>query len=118
MTAVKRFMQNTWNFVALPDLSYNEEGYFIINMKSKEDKEVVLRKGPYMIYRKPMFLLERNPHFTMKEDAVRVLPIWVNFPQLPLIYWGEQSIGKIASIIGRPIMTDECTAKKTQSDIC
>lgn len=41
-----------------------------------------------------------------------VMPIWVTFPSLPLIYWGERSIGKIMSAIGRPMMTDECTSKK------
>lgn len=43
---------------------------------------------------------------------MRVMPIWVTFPSLPLIYWGERSIGKITSAIGRPMMTDECTSKK------
>lgn len=43
---------------------------------------------------------------------MRVLPIWVLFPQLPLVYWGDMSIGKIASAIGNPLLTDECTSKK------
>lgn len=28
------------------------------------------------------------------------------------MYWGEASIGKIASALGKPLTTDECTAKK------
>ncbi|PNX83937.1 hypothetical protein L195_g039987 [Trifolium pratense] len=59
-----------------------------------------------------MFLHEWTPEFTLKDDLLRVLPIWVTFPQLPLIFWGEKSIGKIASALGKPMMTDECTAKK------
>ncbi|CAJ2631967.1 unnamed protein product [Trifolium pratense] len=59
-----------------------------------------------------MFLHEWTPDFTLKDDLLRVLPIWVTFPQLPLIFWGEKSIGKIASALGKPMMTDECTAKK------
>lgn len=112
MTAMKKFMQTTWNFVALPDIYFNEEGYFIINLKSKTNKEDVLRRGPYTIFKKPMFFQDWNPHFNMKVDAIRVLPIWVNFHQLPLKYWGEKSIGKVSSLIGKPMMTDECTEKK------
>ena len=48
----------------------------------------------------------------MKEDLLRVLPIWITLPQLPLHLWGERSISKIASVVGKPITTDECTAKK------
>jgi hypothetical protein len=87
-------------------------GYFIIRFKSKMDRDAVLLRGPYTIYRKPMFLHKWTLDFTLKDDLLRVLPIWVTFPQLPLIFWGEKSIGKIASAIGKPMMTDECTAKK------
>lgn len=59
-----------------------------------------------------MFLHDWKPNFTLKEDVIRVMSIWVNFHQLPLIYYGEQSIGKITSVVGKPIMTDECTTKK------
>jgi hypothetical protein len=59
-----------------------------------------------------LFLHKWTLDFTLKDDLLRVLPIWVTFPQLPLIFWGEKSIGKIASAIGKPMMTDECTAKK------
>lgn len=30
MNVVKKFMINMWNFVILPEMYYNEEGYFII----------------------------------------------------------------------------------------
>lgn len=55
---------------------------------------------------------EWTNEFTLKEDVLGVLPIWVTFPQLPHIYWGEKSIGKITYAIGKPLMTYECTTKK------
>ncbi|XP_058768832.1 uncharacterized protein LOC131642624 [Vicia villosa] len=112
MNAVRKFMTSTWNFVSLPELYYNNEGYFIIRFNLKSDRDMVLRRGPYTINRKPMFLHEWKPDFTMKEDMIRTLPLWVIFPHLPLVYWGEKSIGKIASALGKPITTDECTTKK------
>ncbi|XP_058775952.1 uncharacterized protein LOC131650248 [Vicia villosa] len=112
MNAVKRFMLNTWNVVTLPDLYYNEEGYFLVRFRNEEDKTAVLMRGPYTIYKKPILLHEWNPRFTLQDDILRILPIWVMFPQLPLVYWGDRSIGKIASAIGKSLLTDECTAKK------
>lgn len=58
MTVVKKFMIHVWSFLALPELFYNDKGYFLITLKSKEDRETILGKGPYTIYRKPMFLHE------------------------------------------------------------
>lgn len=69
-------------------------------------------RGSYTIHRKPMFLHECKPDFKKQEDMIWTLPFWVVFLQLPLVYWGEASIGKIVSALGKPLMTDECTAKK------
>ncbi|XP_058775480.1 uncharacterized protein LOC131649739 [Vicia villosa] len=112
MNGVKNFMMRVWNFAALPELYYNEEGFFIIRFQSKEDKESVLKRGPYSIFRQPMFLHEWSPNFSLSEDAIRLVPIWVMLPQLPLTFWGEKSIGKIGSALGTPLMADECTTKK------
>ncbi|XP_058765693.1 uncharacterized protein LOC131639209 [Vicia villosa] len=112
MHAVKNFMSITWNFVTLPDLYYNEEGYFLDRFKTRLDRDAVLMRGPYTIFKKPILLHEWTPKFTLQDDVLRVLPIWVIFPQLPLYCWGERSIGKIASAIGKPLLTDECTSKK------
>lgn len=40
-----------------------------------------------------------------------VLPIWVCFPWLPLLYWSEENLGRIASFLGKPMCTDILTAK-------
>ncbi|XP_058742312.1 uncharacterized protein LOC131614775 [Vicia villosa] len=112
MNAVRKFMLNMWNFISLPELYYNNEGYFIIRFNSKSDRDMVLVRGPYTIHRKPMFLHEWKPDFKMQDDMIRTLPLWAMFPQLALMYWGEKSIGKISSALGKPLMTDECTAKK------
>ncbi|CAI8588930.1 unnamed protein product [Vicia faba] len=89
VNVVKKYMISTWNFVALPDLYYNDEGYFIIRFKSKRDRDHVLRKGPYTIFRQPMFLHEWNPYFPMKDYMMRLVPMWITLPQLTILFWGE-----------------------------
>lgn len=42
--------------------------------------------GSYTIYHKHMLLHELTPDFTLENDLLRVLPIWVMLPQLPLVY--------------------------------
>ncbi|XP_058774240.1 uncharacterized protein LOC131648504 [Vicia villosa] len=112
MHAVKSFMEKSWNFVSLPELYYNEAGYFIFIFKSLEDQSKVMEQGPYFIYGKPLFLKYWSIDFELKDDLLRVLPLWITLPNLPLHLWGKKSIYKITSALGRPIMTDECTAQK------
>ncbi|CAI8601156.1 unnamed protein product [Vicia faba] len=47
MTAVKNFMAKEWNFVKLPEMFYNDEGYFILKFKTKKEREEVMLQGPY-----------------------------------------------------------------------
>ncbi|CAK8572288.1 unnamed protein product [Lathyrus sativus] len=84
MNAMKQFMSKTWNFVKLPDMFYNEEGYFILRFHSFQDKDLVLMKGPYSIHNRPMMLREWKPDFSMNKDMLRTIPLWVKLPQLPL----------------------------------
>ncbi|CAK8569332.1 unnamed protein product [Lathyrus sativus] len=58
MNAVKQFMSKSWNFVKLPDMFYNEEGFFILRFHSFQYKDLVLMKGPYLIRNRPMMLRE------------------------------------------------------------
>ncbi|CAJ2641905.1 unnamed protein product [Trifolium pratense] len=112
MNAVKQFMIKTWNFVKLPDMFYNEEGYFILRFHSFKEKDVVLMQGPYTIRNMPMLLRDWKPDFNLKRDMLRTIPIWIKLPQLPLHLWGVKSLSKISSAIGNPLVTDECTAHK------
>ncbi|XP_058769354.1 uncharacterized protein LOC131643216 [Vicia villosa] len=112
MYAVKQFMGRAWNHIQLPNIFYNEEGFFILKFRSIEDKDLILMKGPYTIHNVPMILRDWSPDFNFKRDSIRTLPLWVKLPQLPLHLWGARSLGKIGSVIGKPLYTDECTANK------
>lgn len=91
---------------------YNDEGYFIMRFHSFHDKDTVLMKGPYTIHNRPMLLCEWKPDFSMKMDMLITIPLWVKFPQLPFHLWGARSLSKIGSVIGAPLVMDECTTNK------
>ncbi|XP_058746194.1 uncharacterized protein LOC131619069 [Vicia villosa] len=112
MNAIKKFMEKVWNFFSLPELYYNDTGYFIVRFKLDEDRERVMQQGPYFIYGAPLFLRYWSAEFEIRDDLFKVVPIWITLPQLPLYLWGDESISKIASVIGCPVTTDECTARK------
>ncbi|CAK8542502.1 unnamed protein product [Lathyrus sativus] len=112
MNAVKNFMTRSWNFVQLPDMYFNDEGYFILRFKSFTDRDEVMLRGPYMLRNIPLLIREWRPDFKIKDELLRTLPIWVKLPQLPIVLWGDTSLNKIGSALGKPIMTDECTTNR------
>ncbi|KAL5172015.1 hypothetical protein HKD37_16G044853 [Glycine soja] len=112
MNGVKQFITKAWNFVQLPAIYYYDDGYFLLKFNTHKDMDDVMLRGPYTVRNMPMLLREWKPGFNLKQDMLRTLPIWIQLPQLPLHLWGARSLGKIGSALGKPITTDECTAKK------
>lgn len=62
--------------------------------------------------RAPMIVKKWNRDFEFKEEILRVIPVWVRLPNLPLHCWGEEALSRIVSAIGVPILADECTTKQ------
>ncbi|XP_059306326.1 uncharacterized protein LOC132057742 [Lycium ferocissimum] len=79
-----------------------------------DDLNKILVAGPYSINNKPIILKMWNPHFDINEEFLNEIPLWIKFPKLPVSYWSTDSLGKIASILGVPLFTDECTLKRTR----
>lgn len=70
MNAMKNYMTMLWNFVTLPGMYYNEEGYFILKFRNGDDRDEVMIKGPYTIQNKPMILMEWRHDFSMEKDIL------------------------------------------------
>ncbi|OIT21754.1 hypothetical protein A4A49_33236 [Nicotiana attenuata] len=76
-----------------------------------EDKNLIMQYGPYTFNSRPMVLKDWDPNFQMQNESIRIVPIWINLPGLPIQCWAEENLGRIASLLGKPICTDRLTAE-------
>ncbi|XP_050229137.1 uncharacterized protein LOC126678279 [Mercurialis annua] len=42
-------------------------------------------------------------------DEMVKVPIWIQFPKLPWEFWSPTMLGRMASLSGKPMFTDQCT---------
>ncbi|CAL5211647.1 unnamed protein product [Lathyrus oleraceus] len=75
MNTVKQYTTKFWNFVQLPDMFYNKEGYFILSFNSMRDTKTVFMKRSLTIYNMLMLLREWKPDFSLKINMLRMIPI-------------------------------------------
>lgn len=111
---IKGFIRKHWSVVDMPTIHLHEEGYFIMKFKSDDDCDEIIRGGPYFLNKAPMIVKKWTPNFDFKEEIVRVIPVWVRLPSLPLHCWGEDSLSRIVSAVGVPIIADECTTTQAK----
>ncbi|XP_056688055.1 uncharacterized protein [Spinacia oleracea] len=110
--AVIRYIANEWKNVSKPQVFLHDDGYFIVKFGSKKDRDAVLVAGPHTFFGRPMITKPWTASFNFKEEVLRVIPVWVRLPNLPLCCWGPDSLSKIGSLIGVPLFADECTSKQ------
>ncbi|XP_010693202.1 uncharacterized protein LOC104906181 [Beta vulgaris subsp. vulgaris] len=53
-----------------------------------------------------------TPDFSFKEEVLKIIPIWVKLPNLPLNCWSPDSLSRIGSLLGIPLYADESTSKQ------
>lgn len=100
---MKRYINVNWAGVREPDVFLHEEGYYIIRFHSEADMKEIYYSGPYTINNMPIILKPWTSNFDFKEKFPIEIPLWVNFPKLPLNCWGVNSLSRIASAIGTPM---------------
>lgn len=55
-----------------------------------------------------------SARFDFYEEILKVIPIWVKLPNLPLNCWGNDSLSRIGSLLGVPLYADECTSSQAR----
>lgn len=58
-----------------------------------------------------MIVKQWSSTFNFHKEVLKVVPIWVKFPNLHLNRWSETSLSRIRSLLGVPLFADECTSK-------
>lgn len=82
--AIERFIASQWNFVAKPKVYYHNDGFFVVKFRSVEESNEVLYSGPCTINSKSVITKVWTPDFDFKEEVLKILPLWVKLPNLPL----------------------------------
>lgn len=93
---------------------FHPSGYTLFKFENAEDRASVLANGPYSILGVPWMMKELPPYFQCNDDCFSNIPVWVKFPSLPLELFGEEALNIVASFVGKPLLTDQCTKDMTK----
>ncbi|TMW81455.1 hypothetical protein EJD97_009514 [Solanum chilense] len=100
---MKRYIMMNWSSVSRPEVYLHEDGYYLIKFQTISDMNEILFSGPYTVNNRPIILKQWCPDFDLGNEFLTEIPLWVNFPKLPLNCWGVGSLSRIASAIGVPL---------------
>lgn len=90
-------------------ISSKPNGFILFRFQTDSDKMSVVEKGPYCLFGKRLFLCILPDRFHLDNSDFYKLPIWVQFPDLPMNCWHPKALSRIASCNGKQICTDRMT---------
>ncbi|PHU19061.1 hypothetical protein BC332_10212 [Capsicum chinense] len=99
-----------WNATSLNEFGLQGREYYVMDGLWAEKNEI-LQNGSYTYNNRPMVLWNWVKDFRFKDEMLRFMPLWVVLPGLPIYYWVEDNLNKIASYIGKPICAYRLTAE-------
>ncbi|XP_048489906.1 uncharacterized protein LOC125491874 [Beta vulgaris subsp. vulgaris] len=87
-------------------------GVFVVRFRTVEGRKLAMKAGPILYDHKPVIMKEWSADLDLLKETVTLVPTWIRLPTLPLKYWGQVALNKIASLIGKPIRSDRATTQK------
>jgi hypothetical protein len=88
-------------------------GVFVLDFESAHGKELALGEGPrFYDGSKPFILKPWSRDMSLEIEELKSAPIWIRLPNLRLHLWSPEALGKIASLVGRPLFADTVTASR------
>ncbi|XP_042450686.1 uncharacterized protein LOC122035343 [Zingiber officinale] len=93
---------------SLYNICFLRSGYIFIHLTSGEDMARVWMRGIWFISGVPLCIFKWSPNFSYEVES-SVVPVWIQFPDLPIQMFSKCGLFVAASVFGRPLKVDEAT---------
>lgn len=86
-----------------------KKGIFVIRFLNKEALEKALTMTNLMFDKHLVFVKQWEDDTDIEKIEVVKVPIWIQLPNLPVRYWGQNCLAKIVELVGKPVKPDMAT---------
>ncbi|KAG6488351.1 hypothetical protein ZIOFF_049594 [Zingiber officinale] len=91
------------------NIRFLRAGHIFLHLTSNADMARLWTRGVWRIGGSILRIFKWTPHFSYEAES-SVVPVWVQFPDLPVHMFNKNCVFSMARIVGCPIKIDEATA--------
>lgn len=70
LTSITQYVNTQWHLKEEPTISKHDKGFFIIRLKSREERENVLFSGPHLFFSKPVIVKHWCANFNFHDEIL------------------------------------------------
>ncbi|XP_074565078.1 uncharacterized protein LOC141821603 [Curcuma longa] len=91
------------------NIRFLRSGYIFMHLSTSEDMARIWTRGIWYIGGVSLRIFKWTPNFSYTVES-SVVPVWIQFPDLPIHMFNKKGLFSAAKIVGTPIKIDEATA--------
>lgn len=99
--------KNAWEKKGMTDVFQKSSSVFVFKFNSLAAKNAILSQGTWYFDKNPLVVTD----WGATTVQITEMPIWIKLSNVPDCYWTEEGIGRLASVIGRPLCADNLTSQ-------
>lgn len=111
---IKFRLQKIWKTKGNLDIIDMGQGFYIAKFTNPEEYFLALAGGPWFMFQFHLAVHQWQPNFRKKLINQEKMFIWAQFRDLPVEYFNEEALFRLATAIGRPIKMDINTSEITR----
>lgn len=106
---VIEFVDNFWKRKGLENVYQKDASTFVFKFAENGCKNAFLSRGTWYVGQRPMVVTAWG--VKPGENNIDTMPLWIKLSNIPICYWTEEGLGRLASAIGKPVGADALTSK-------
>ncbi|KAG9445382.1 hypothetical protein H6P81_016722 [Aristolochia fimbriata] len=107
----KRMLGGDWSISSL------DGSHVFIRLDNQADMLHVWTRNRWFVKGHPMKVFKWTPSFQPSAAEPSLAAVWVSFPALPVVFYHEELLFPIASLLGRVFAVDEPTKNLTRTNV-
>ncbi|KAL5770760.1 hypothetical protein ACOSP7_014914 [Xanthoceras sorbifolium] len=104
-------LRQKWSMTGQWHLTDLEGGYFVTRFQFKEDTNIVLLGGPWIIANQYLLVQRWRPNFVPRDDLIKQMAVWV---RLSLELMEPEMLWRIGSMLGSTCKVDPVTISQAR----
>ena len=108
-SAVNTIAHRLWAKEGLVEVLGHEHGFFFFRFSTEGGLNAVLDRGPWLFTGRHLVLKKWFRGLRLSKEAVNKIPVWAHLHNIPVEYWMEAGLSRLASAIGVPLYVNHAT---------
>ncbi|XP_068658207.1 uncharacterized protein [Aristolochia californica] len=114
---IRNWIRNNWALKGKWSLTLLDPSHILVRLENDDDMLLIWTRQKWTIEGHLMKVFKWSPKFPFSKRETSMAAVWVSFPFLPLVFFQQELLISIASLVGTVVAVDGQTKNLSRTDV-